>query len=700
MNKYINLILLSIFGLLGLKLNFGLSLYIPFIYYYVYMNYKNIFLIMPLSIFSSYILGANNYLLFIIVFIPIIMSIFITNKKKLFILISSIIANILTVLIYNITNKTLGNNYLTIISVIISIMLMFYLIYIDKVNKNINIEILIALILVLSTVNYKIVNVDISFLIAIYYTMYFSSKKQILKSFVFSIFSSLYLYYFFSVSYTFIIIITSIVYYIPNIFSTLIYLVLGVYSYIIYSGFFNLEIYLLVTLIVLFFEIFRKFLIHEVVIEQTLNDLYISDTKQMEVELDTFSLFLDKINSNTNDNKYLDDINKKIEKLVSEYCFKCERRNECFQKNKGKLYFYFKSCILGNETDFICEHGENIRRYGRNLGNSLMNKKAYSEDLLKPIINGISSIMKQYKISKNENREIGIKKIIKLKQSLEDCGYTILLFNVLKNIDNDFIIEIGIEGIAFINEKKKLENICFKNLEIKTTVNQQYIKGNKTYVIAIPKNNYQVMYGYGSISKIGNSICGDNYLVKNMTNKKMIAIICDGMGKGINANVISANTLQLLDEITNTNMNSETCLHILNTLYYIQDYQESFSTIDFVEIDKHTGEMLLYKAGSAITYIIHNNNTIEKIENENLPFGLNEFVISKKIKLQDNDLVLLASDGIFDNILNIDDFERFIKSIKDIEPQKIAYEVLNYSRNTDVISKDDMSIIALKVKII
>ena len=62
--------------------------------------------------------------------------------------------------------------------------------------------------------------------------------------------------------------------------------------------------------------------------------------------------------------------------------------------------------------------------------------------------------------------------------------------------------------------------------------------------------------------------------------------------------------------------------------------------------------------------------------------------------------MLLASDGIFDNILNIEDFERFIKSIKDIEPQKIAYEVLNYSRNTDVISKDDMSIIALKVKII
>ena len=75
-----------------------------------------------------------------------------------------------------------------------------------------------------------------------------------------------------------------------------------------------------------------------------------------------------------------------------------------------------------------------------------------------------------------------------------------------------------------------------------------------------------------------------------------------------------------------------------------------FSTIDFIEIDKHIGEMLIYKAGAAITYIIHEDNNIDKIENEGLPFGLNEIVISKKVKLQNNDLVLLASDGIFDNI--------------------------------------------------
>ena len=225
------------------------------------------------------------------------------------------------------------------------------------------------------------------------------------------------------------------------------------------------------------------------------------------------------------------------------------------------------------------------------------------------------------------------------------------------------------------------------------------INKNKTYVTIVPKTNYNIIYGYGSISKVGNSICGDNYLVKDMSNKKFIAVICDGMGKGLNANIISSRTLKLLDEITNTNISSEASIQILNSFYYIQDYQENYTTMDYIEIDKHSGEMISYKAGSTYTYIIHDNGEFERIENENLPFGLNELVVTKKIQLQDNDLVLLASDGIFDNIIDVLEFENFIITIKNLEPQKISYELLNYARNTDLVSKDDMSIVVLKVKL-
>ena len=220
---------------------------------------------------------------------------------------------------------------------------------------------------------------------------------------------------------------------------------------------------------------------------------------------------------------------------------------------------------------------------------------------------------------------------------------------------------------------------------------------NKTYVILVPKVNYDIIYGYGSISKVGNSICGDNYLVKHLSNKKFVSVICDGRGKGMNANIISSKTLKLLDDITNTNISGETSIQILNSLYYIQDYQENYTTLDYVEIDKNTGEMLLYKAGATYSYVIHDDGSFEKIENEHLPFGLNELIITKKIMLKDNDLVLLASDGIFDNVININEFEKFILSIRSLEPQKISYELLNYARHADLISKDDMSVVVLKI---
>ena len=48
-------------------------------------------------------------------------------------------------------------------------------------------------------------------------------------------------------------------------------------------------------------------------------------------------------------------------------------------------------------------------------------------------------------------------------------------------------------------------------------------------------------------------------------------------------------------------------------------------------------------------------------------------------------------------MINVDDFETFINSIKNYPPQRIVYEILNYTLTHKIKAKDDMSIIALKV---
>ena len=57
----------------------------------------------------------------------------------------------------------------------------------------------------------------------------------------------------------------------------------------------------------------------------------------------------------------------------------------------------------------------------------------------------------------------------------------------------------------------------------------------------------------------------------------------------------------------------------------------------------------------------------------------------------------MSSDGVFENVVNSKELEEFILSIRGLDSQKMAYEILNYSRYADVLNKDDMSVIVLKV---
>ena len=155
---------------------------------------------------------------------------------------------------------------------------------------------------------------------------------------------------------------------------------------------------------------------------------------------------------------------------------------------------------------------------------------------------------------------------------------------------------------------------------------------------------------------------------------------------------------KLLDELLDSNISSDTSISILNTLYYIQDYLEKYSTLDFVEIDRNKGEVLFYKMGATTSYLFHKDGSFEKIENENLPFGIEEIIETKNYLLNDDDIIVMSSDGVFENIKDEKDLEVFIKGIMHMNPQNITYEILKYAREHQKITEDDMCVITLKIK--
>ena len=58
----------------------------------------------------------------------------------------------------------------------------------------------------------------------------------------------------------------------------------------------------------------------------------------------------------------------------------------------------------------------------------------------------------------------------------------------------------------------------------------------------------------------------------------------------------------------------------------------------------------------------------------------------------------MSSDGIFENIEETEKLELYLKEIKKYNPQKIAYDLLEYAMKNKKKTNDDMSVIVLKVK--
>lgn len=88
---------------------------------------------------------------------------------------------------------------------------------------------------------------------------------------------------------------------------------------------------------------------------------------------------------------------------------------------------------------------------------------------------------------------------------------------------------------------------------------------------------------------------------------------------------------------------------------------------------------------------------VDKIINQSLPLGIDEEVDQSSYQLEDGDMIIMSSDGVVENLIDNDLLEEFISNAKDLAPQQIVYEILNYTIKNQIKTKDDMTVIVLKI---
>ena len=231
--------------------------------------------------------------------------------------------------------------------------------------------------------------------------------------------------------------------------------------------------------------------------------------------------------------------------------------------------------------------------------------------------------------------------------------------------------------------KPLLEHLLQKQFQV------QYIKYNGYYLGYEFELHYELNY---KIESIGDSIGnyeqenGDIYSIFQFRDN-YIAMICDGMGNGKKAYECAKLVSSLFQKFIVSGMLCEEAIHSINQLVQ----SECFSTLDVIFFNPSKEKAYLLKNAACPTYLIRNQELIV-LEGNALPIGIleNVEVDCKEINMQDNDLLLLVSDGILES-----EIKRWFKKERRSTLKMEKESLLNVLRKHP--RKDDTTFVLTKI---
>ncbi len=162
-------------------------------------------------------------------------------------------------------------------------------------------------------------------------------------------------------------------------------------------------------------------------------------------------------------------------------------------------------------------------------------------------------------------------------------------------------------------------------------------------------NKLIIEIGSYQLSKHANVICGDTFLSKKVTGEnRYVAVLSDGLGSGIKANVLSSLTASMA---LNFRLHHEPVINsakwIMDTLPIDSKRGISYSTFTIVDVD-FEGESTVIEYGNP-SFFIERDGKIVNPERETLQItqsGKQKELQVSTFHLLENDRLVLVSDGI------------------------------------------------------
>ena len=163
------------------------------------------------------------------------------------------------------------------------------------------------------------------------------------------------------------------------------------------------------------------------------------------------------------------------------------------------------------------------------------------------------------------------------------------------------------------------------------------------------ERRYTPLVGICSMRKEREKYCGDRGVSFLASDGSYYVLLCDGMGTGEEAAKLSSYAVRLLEKLLRTGLSPESAMALFNGNMTLRG-SGTFSTVDLLRLDLHSGMAYLYKWGAAPSFW-RDGERLCKIGTPTPPpgVGLGERGLPEKFKLsmKEKQFLILISDGAY-----------------------------------------------------
>ncbi len=218
-----------------------------------------------------------------------------------------------------------------------------------------------------------------------------------------------------------------------------------------------------------------------------------------------------------------------------------------------------------------------------------------------------------------------------------------------------------------------------------------------------PDINHGVALGLSRLAAGGNKVSGDTHAVVQLPGGRLVILLSDGMGSGSAAAAESGATLKLLKQLLRAGYGGEPAIRTVNSVMMQREPEDSFATLDMLEINLYHARAELTKIGAAPSFLVRGGR-VDVVRSRSLPVGIvNEIsIFSRREKLADEDMMVMVTDGVIDAHRNAHEDENWVAGVLgeiiDLPPGEVAELLVKLALSGSGRVMDDMTVLAVRLE--